>query len=387
MAEQANASLRQEQAKLAAAEGEAADAASLFHNNPRLSAERVRRDVPQSGTLLESRREWSAGIEQTLEIAGQQGYRRRASQADLKALHASIEEMRRTVRAQVEQQFVQVLALQERIATERASLQIVEDTAASIRKRVAAGEDSRLEGNLANVEAVRARNQISALEEQWIQARADLAALLQWPASTLPDVAGTLAEPAPAYTLEQLLAQAAQRPLMQALEYREQAAKNRLSLERAARYPDVTIGLSRGREGPLGAREKLNMLTLSLPLPLFQRNAAGIGRATTEVNQAGIERQAMVRDVNAGIAALWQKRQSLASRVNELQKTVLPALQDNQRLSVKSLQAGEISLVQLLLVNRQVLDGRRDLIEAQTDLRLTRIALQRAAGIVPAVSR
>ena len=59
---------------------------------------------------------------------------------------------------------------------------------------------------------------------------------------------------------------------------------------------------------------------------------------------------------------------------------MLPALEENQRLSVKSLQAGEIGLFQLLVVNRQVLDGRRDLIDAQTERRLTRTALHLAAG-------
>jgi cobalt-zinc-cadmium efflux system outer membrane protein len=380
LAEQANVSLRQEQARLAAFEGEAQDSRSLLHNNPRLVAEQVRRDVRQAGLPTERRLEWSAGVEQTFEIAGQQGYRRNASQADLDALKQSIEETRHAVRADVERQFVQVLALQERIVTERTSLQLVEDAAASVGKRVAAGEDSRLDGNLATVEAARARNQIAALEEQLIQARSELAALLQLPASALPAVAGALDTPTPAYTLEQLLAQAQSRPLMRVLDLREHAARQRLSLERATRYPDVTVGLSRGREGAYDARENLNTLTVSLPLPLFQRNAAGIGRASTELTQAEIERQATLRNIPSQVTALWQKLQSLQRRVEELQRTVLPTLEENKRLSIKSMQAGEISLVQLLLVNRQVLDGRRDLIDAESELRLTRIALHQAAG-------
>lgn len=379
-AEQANPVLRQAQAQRAAVEGDAADAAAPLWNNPVLSGQRVRREVPQAGLPDENRREWVVGIEQTFEIAGQQGYRRSAAQQQLQALDASIEDTRRGIRAEVERRFVQVLSLQQRIATERQSLKIIEDTAASVKKRVAAGEDSRLDGNLAGVEAVRARNQISALEEQLIQARADLAATLQLPANDLPVVAGTLAVPASPYTLETLLAHAASRPLLRALEFREQAAQNRLSLERAARYPDLTVGIATGREGANLARERLTTVTVSLPLPLFRRNASGIGRAATELSQAQIERQAASRNTASDVGALWQKLQSLTARVDALQKTVLPALEDNQQLSVKSLQAGEIGLFQLLVVNRQVLDGRRDLIDAQTELRLIRIALQQAAG-------
>lgn len=380
MAENANTTLRQAQAQRAAAEGDAADARALLWNNPKLTGEKVRREVPQPGMASDNRREWTAGVEQTFEIAGQQGYRRKGTQLQLQAIDASIENTRREVRAEVERRFVQVLSLQERIITERQSFKIIEDTAASVKKRVAAGEDSRLDGNLASVEAVRARNQIGVLEEQLIQARADLAAAIQLPTNDLPTVVGSLTAPAPAYTLESLLARNADRPLLRTLDLREQAATSRLALERAARYPDITVGLSPGREGSTMARERLTTLTVSVPLPLFRHNSGAIGRATTELTQAQIERQATERNTNSSIAALWQKLQSLTARVDALQQTVLPALEENQRLSVKSLQAGEIGLFQLLVVNRQVLDGQRDLIDAQTELRLTRIAMHQAAG-------
>jgi cobalt-zinc-cadmium efflux system outer membrane protein len=380
LAEQANPELRRALAQRAAVEGDAADARGLLWNNPEVSYERTRRNVPSAGLPAETQREWSAGLSQTFEIAGQQGYRRRATRQELAAFEASIDEARLQLRADVERRFVQVLSLQERVNTEQQSLELIESTARSIGRRVAAGEDSRLDGNLATVEAVRARNQIGVVTEQLIQARQELAAALQLPPGELPLVTGALAVNAPPYTLDVLQASAAKRPLLRTLNHREQAAQARLSLERAARYPDVTVGVSTAREGPLDARERIARVTVSVPLPLFRRNRSGIGRAATELTQAQVERQAAERDANASVNALWQRLQSLTSRVTALQQTVLPALEENQRLSAKSLQAGEIGLTQLLLVNRQVLDGQRDLIDAQTELRITRIELQLAAG-------
>ena len=379
-AEQQNPDLRRALAQRVAAEGEAADARGLLRNNPELSLERTRRTVPQAGLTSDTQREWMVGIAQTVEIAGQQGYRRQAARQELDALDASIDEARLRLRGEVERRFVQVLSLQERAATEQNSLKIIEDTALAIKKRVTAGEDSRLDGNLAQVEAVRARNQIGSLQEQVIQARAELGTALQMPPSQLPEAIGSLDVPAPVYTLEKLLEQSADRPLLRALDHREQAATHRLSLERATRYPNVTVGIATAREGASDARERLTRLTLSLPLPLFQNNAGGIGRASTELTQAQIERQSAIRDTGGDINALWQKLQSQTVRANALRQSALPALEENQRLSVKSLLAGEIGLMQLLLANRQVLDGRRDLIDAETELRMTRIALQQAAG-------
>lgn len=380
LAETANVQLQRALAQRAAVEGEATDARRLLWNNPEFSAERERRSVPQVEGATQRQRDWGVGVSQAFEIAGQQGHRRRAAQYQLDALEASIEDSRREVRSDIERRFVQVLSLQERIAAEGQSLKIIEDTALSVKKRVAAGEDSKLDGNLANVEAVRARNQIAALDEQLIQAQSELSAALALPPSVLPKVTGTLATPAPVYTLERLLASASARPLLQSLELREQAAQSRLQLERAARVPDVTVGLGTAREGESGARERITRLTFSVPLPLFRQNAGNIGRASTELTQAQIEHQSARRTAQADVMALWHKLQSLTNRVQALEKAALPALEENQRLSVRSLQVGEIGLSQLLLVNRQVIDGKRDLIDAQTELRLTRIALHLAAG-------
>ncbi len=380
LAEAANPTLRSAQARLAAAEGELTDTRGLLWNNPQISADAARRTIPQPGQAAVGTRDWNVGLAQTFEIAGQQGYRREAAQQERAALLETIEETRRQLRAAVEQRFVRVLALQLRIATEEEALKLFEDAASAVKKRVAAGEDSRLDGNLAQVEAERARNQRATLNEQLTDARAELAALLQLPAQHLPEVSGELAPAAAPRTFDQLLAGAADRPLLRSLDLREKAARNRLHLERAAVYPDVTLGLSRGREGSMEGADKLTTLSISVPLPLYRRNATGIGRATTELTQTQIEKQAAARDARAQVIALWQKQESLRDRVQRLESAVVARLDENQRLSAQARRAGEIGLLQLIVVNRQVLDGRRDLLDARTELRLTTIALRAAAG-------
>ena len=88
--------------------------------------------------------------------------------------------------------------------------------------------------------------------------------------------------------------------------------------------------------------------------------------------------------MRAQVVALWERYTSLNARVRRLKESVLPSLEENRRLSAVSFRAGEIGLLQLLLVNRQVLDGQRDLLDARTELRLTKVALEAAAGWQPA---
>lgn len=380
IAESANPTLNTARAQLSALQGQLAEARAPLWNNPSLSLESSRSRIPVPG---ESFSAWQAGVSQTFEIAGQQGWRREAAQADLAAYEATLAHTRALVRAEVEQSFVQVLALQERAVIERETVAIVAQAADTVRRRREAGQVSRLDDNLARVEADRARNQLVQLDEQLTLARAQLAALLQLPPVELPEVAGELARKA-VYTLEDLLDISSRRPQLIALARREEAARSRLAFERAARAPDVTIGIFTGRNGPPELRENIVGLGVSLPLPLFRRNQAGIGRATTELTQAQIEQRAVQRDVAAEVRAQWQRVGQLEARAQRLRDQVLPALEDNRRLSQTALREGEIGIAELLLVNRQVAATRRDLLDAQTALRQARIALERAAGWPPA---
>lgn len=382
LAEAANPTLRSRQAQLEAAEGVRTDASALLFNNPQLSYERGRRDVPQSGLPTDRQVEWRAGLSQTLEVAGQRGYRRDSADAALSALRAEIDDLRRQVRSDVAQQFYRVLALQQRVELEAQALQLFERSAAAVQKRRSAGEDTKLDANVAAVEAERARNQLALAKEQLLDARSELGAKLQLPPEIVPEAAGDLADKAraPAEPLERLLSSVDMRPRLRALMAREDSARAKLQLERASRYPDVTVGVNVGREGPGEARERVTTLSVSVPVPLFKRNATGIGQAGAELTQAEIDRQATARDTRAQVRALWIKLQSLQSRVRRLQDSVLPTLEDNQQLSLKSQRAGQIGVLELIVVNRQAIDARRDLIDALTEYQATRFALEALAG-------
>lgn len=379
LAEKRNPQLLTGQAQLAAAEGQTTDASAWLANNPQITAGQTRRTVPSAGAT-ERRNEWGAGLSQTLEIAGQPGHRRRSAQAALQAARLEVDDARRQLRADVSERFYRTLALQQRAEVEAQALKLFEDTARAVEKRRAAGEDTRLDANIALVEAERAGNQLVGVQEQLVDARAALASSLQWPGTELPQAVGELTPTPLPYDRDRLVQAALSQPRLQALAARLESAEQRLALERAARYPDVTLGVNVGREGARDARERVTTLSVSVPLPLFKRNAAGIGQAGSELAQAQIERRAAERDTPAQVQALWSRLQSLQSRIDRLQRSVLPTLADNERLSAKSLQAGQIGLLELIVATRQSLDARRDLIEALLDYQTTRAALEAAAG-------
>jgi cobalt-zinc-cadmium efflux system outer membrane protein len=380
MAEAASPAVRTQQAQQAAVTGLQREAASPLFNNPEISAERTRR---RADTVDGRASEWAIGIAQPFETGGQQARRRQAAAAAADALLAEVAQARAQARADAALRFHAVLGTQRRIQLEQRALDLLDSTAQAVAKRRQAGEDTRLDANVAQIEAERARNALDAAREELLDERSELATLLQLPPSALPELAGELLPPQadrPTYQLEKLLASAQGLPKLRALAAREAAARARADVERASRSPDVTVGLNVGREGPGDSRERVTTLSVSVPLPLYSRNDAAVGQALSEVTQAEIERTTATRDTEAQVRRLWSRLESQRSRVQRLQRTVLAASADNQQLAAKSRQAGQIGLLDQLLVNRQTIEAERELNDALVEYHATRIELESAAG-------
>jgi outer membrane protein TolC len=248
-AELASPAVKLREAQLAAAEGARQQASTLLANNPELSVGRNRTQTRVTPSPDERSSGWSVGIAQPIEIGGQQARRREAAAAALDALRAEIEDARRQARSDAALRFHAVLAIQRRIQIEQRSVDLFDSTAQAVAKRRTAGEDTRLDANVALVEAERARNALAVAREQWLDARSELAAALQLPPSAVPSVAGELATElgtGPPYSLDQLVTAAQALPRLRALSARESAARARLGVERASRLPDLTVGVNVG---------------------------------------------------------------------------------------------------------------------------------------------
>jgi cobalt-zinc-cadmium efflux system outer membrane protein len=280
----------------------------------------------------------------------------------------------------MEEQFVTVLAIQKRMEVEQRILKLIEQNTALSRKRVQAGEDSLLDGNLAVVDTERARNQLSALNEQLVRARAQLAATLQLGEAELPVVSGELMPVANTYTLTDLLEKLTARPAIQSLDVKESAARSRLALQKNLTYPDLTVSVNNSREATIAGDDNITSLGVSLPLPIFRRNGAGIGRATAELTQSEINRTALTRNAKAAIQAAWLRRENIRERISRLDKEVYPRLEENLTLAKLAFENGEIGLPQLLILQRQAVDAQRDIIDAQKDMRLVQIELEYISG-------
>lgn len=224
-----------------------AEASTLLANNPDLRLERSDMRTRVAPPPDERSKGWIAGIAQPFEIGGQQALRRQAAAAALEALRAEIEAARRQVRGGAALRFQAVLAARRRIQIEQRSADLFDSTAQAVAIRRAAGEDTRLDSNVAVVEAERARNALSAAREGRLDARAALASALQLAPAALPEVSGDLAattsEPLP-YALDQLVTSTQARSSLRAVAAGENAAQARLECHATRIELEIAAGWS-----------------------------------------------------------------------------------------------------------------------------------------------
>lgn len=319
--------------------------------------------------------DFEAVVTQGLYAGRRREARLAGTQAALDRAEADLQEARRRLLRDVWTTFVRTLGAGDRASFATRSRQAADELLAAMQRRFDEGEATALDLNRSRVAAARARAEQSAAEAEGSSALAELKALLGLPAGETVAIRGSLT-PRPLLELEPLLAALDQRPDLKALAAELREAEGEVSLGRALSRPEV--GLRGGVAREEGADIVTGGIVLSLPvhnrgqetIAVGEARAAALRRALTAVRDAA---DAEVKGRHAALA-----RQLAA--VRELETTAVPALDDNESLALKSFEAGEIDLGELLLIRREILETRLAFLDRLLDANLTRFELEAAAG-------
>ena len=301
-----------------------------------------------------------------------------ARQAGLELAEAELEEARRLLLRDVWTTFVQIQVAHDRVDLLTRSRQAADELLAAAERRYEAGEATALELNRARTAAAVARAEQGAALADESAALAELKALLGLPPGETVEIRGKLAA-GPPVELEALLASVAERPDIKALAAELREAEAEVVLGQALARP------SWGVRGGVAREEGAEIVTAGVVVTLPVHNR---GQETIAVGQARAAalRQAL-ETARAAAGAEVRGRYSALSRrlaaVRELESTALPALEDNESLALKSFEAGEIDLGELLLIRREILETRLTYLERLLDASLTRFELEAAAGALP----
>jgi cobalt-zinc-cadmium efflux system outer membrane protein len=320
--------------------------------------------------------DYAVGVSQLFETGGQRGARITAADADIALTQASAEETARLVTREVALAYTRAAAARDRIRLLTAAEAIAEDLRTATERRYQVGDVAALDVNLTTIAAARARAERVGAESDQSEALRPLRLLLGLDARsdvTLVDGIERLPAAEPV-----LMAAIVQAPAIRQLDAELAQARADLDLGRGMSRPDLVPRLSFSRERD----ERILLGGVSIALPVFDRGVGRTAEADARIRRLTLERAAILRrlefDVTAGLAA-YERRKRAA---DQLAANALPAAADNESLAGRSLDAGEINLLNFLLVRQDVLSTRLAYVDAQMDAALAAIEIDAAAGVL-----
>ncbi len=244
------------------------------------------------------------------------------------------------------------------------------------------GEGSLLEAGHARLEATKLELEIHHLTHQRVPLLANLRSLLGLSPEEPVEVAGDLelvAEP------EQPMLDLTQRPDYRAALVLAESATVEADLERARRWQDVTLGVfaqdRREEDHPVGIeREQRIGVRLSVPLPLWNRNAGPIAEKTAKAARLEVSAEALANEIRNHVASAWATMRTLARHAREIEEELLPEAKRHAEQVLEAYENGLVPVSDVLRARRQRVSLEVTRLDALRDYYLARVDYETATG-------
>lgn len=365
---------------------QAAVAAAKVFPNPRLGMQGYR-DF-SSGTLQRLPGSYGATLSQTLELGGKRKYRILGAKQNYAATAATLDDFLRQLKLDAAGAFAEALSLS-RIASQKKEAAGYFGTLADAQSlRFKAGDIPQADLLQARVESQQFQNELLTAEADAEKASLFLNGFLgRERSNTRLTPKGSLELAAREFDVSGLIRSAlTNRTDLTALRRLQDASESNVRLEKANRVPDVDVGV-----GWLRTTKSDNIispspqydqggLSFSLPLPLWNRNKAGIAAARASADQAKKTLEAAELKAEVQVRQSVVDYRSAADRVRNYQTGILKdadAVLDARRFGY---QRGESSLLELIQAQRTANEVRTAYNNALADHARALIEVQRAAG-------
>lgn len=327
--------------------------------------------------------EFEFSLTQELEIAGEQGLRRRAARADERVAQLSREAVRWDLHVEIHRLFNQLLLMDERRRQAERFVDFSESLQEIAAGQVKAGEDAPLTLLVAEADVAQTKSVLLRVRQQEAITNTRLKGLIGWPQNRPLRVHGVLPPTREAPTTSDLLRLMAEHhPSLQVRREAVAASRARLSSEQRQAWPNPTIGAIYAREAGLGgqANNDILLFNLSVPLPLWQRNQGGIARAKADQDVAFSQQAELRNRLETRLQMTATALDSAAAQVAMYEESVIPRLEQNLSSLQKAYELGEVGLLQVSQTRERLLDGIRRYLEARIEYFGARAALEGFVG-------
>ena len=350
------------------AEGERRQAGLI--PNPELSweVEDTRRDTSTTTVTLS----------QALELGGKRGARIEVAEAGQAVARLELERQRNSLRAEVIQAFHAALRAQTALELAQQSQALTERGLRVVDGRVRAGQSSPVEATRAQVQLAQAEAAVRRARTERGVANQALARLTGSAEARFDRLDASNLSPGPAPQTERLLAK-----VEQTAEWRLAAAQIErgdasLGSEKAQRIPNLTVSL--GSQYSREDRERVNVVGLSMPLPLFDRNQGNVLAAARRADQARDLRNAVDLRLRSETRSALEQWGTAMGEVQAYDRTILPAAQQAVDTATRGFEMGKFAFLDVLDAQRTLIEARGLYLEALAQATDARAQVERIYG-------
>jgi len=359
-------------ARIEEARGRLAGARIRYRDNPTIDASTGPRST-EVGTLTDV----DIGISQVFETGGQRAARIAGAEATVSREDAATADATRLALRDVAIAFLRLLHAQERLALLQGAEGVAVEVVSVANRRYTAGDVALLDVNVAKTALARARAARLSADAERIEAAGLLQRLLNLQRGVLPAARGALRVDR-RIELPALVAAVENRPDLRALRAEIADAQADTRLGQAMTRPDIGVGARYKHEE--GHRAVLGAVTLTLPV--FARGqelqATGTARASRLRLELDAARAAAVSEVESAYAA-YAARQAA---VTAFEQEALSGLDENERLAQRSFDVGQVSLPELLLIRRELVETRLEYLDRLLDASEAAVTQDAIAGVL-----
>lgn len=392
-----------------------AEAVALAHaRNPQLIAARASVDVADADRTAASKRpnpalsidsagypvfeamkpgywggqEFTVRIDLDLELAGRRQLRTAAAHAARQAAALTVDDQARQLTLDVRRAYLVVVLAQAERTVAQTSLDEIDQVIRLNQARFAQGEISGADVRRLQVERLRFIEDVFITDLTVRNARTALLALLDAPrldqsvelTDSLkvppPDTERLVAAAEPTQR-EGVLTQAmAQRPDLQVAKVAQDQAETTTHLQRALRTPTLALGV--GYQNNFGADGVV--VGLTVPLPLSNRNEAGIARAKAELRAAGARLASTSLAIRLDVQRAMNAVETNRARVDFIEREYLANAQQSRDIVLASYRLGVANLIDYLDAQRAFRDTQRIYNRALFDQRVSLFEFAAAVG-------
>ncbi len=320
-------------------------------------------------------------ITQPIELGGKRGARIELAEKGQSAASVELERSQNELRADVIQSFYDNLQARMRVELAEQSLALAERGVQGAEGRVKAGKVSPVELTRAQVQLSEVRLELRRAQRDQARAHSRLQAVIGGNADIrVVGSATSIPEPPTVNQLWSALETTAEMRLARLSVDQQEAS---FELEKTQRIPDLNVSL--GSQYSAEDRERVNVVGLSMPIPLFNRNQGNILSAARRADQARDLRNATELRLRADVEQAMDQWVVAKEEINSFDQTILPSAKSAVDSATRGFEMGKFAFLDVLDAQRTLIGARTQYVDALASATAAWVQLERVYGDVSAI--